>query len=353
MIMPGRDEELLREAEKLQGVSLSEDAWRRLRQNSAAMLALGFLVLLGLLAFFTPFLPFQGPVDIDTDRAFQAPSLFVSKAIDPDKLEAQFGKQGWLNSQMLYGRLAVFGTWSIPSIAGTDELGRDQLSRIFWGARVSITVGIMATLVSLLIGVPYGAISGYVGGWVDEQMMRFIDVLYSVPFIFIVIFIMTVLDSPGIKGPLEAWGINRITVFFLLVGAIYWLTMARVVRGQVISLKNELYVDAAKTIGASQPRIIAFHLIPNLMSVVIVYLTLTIPSVMLFEAFLSFIGLGVRAPEVSWGLLAQAGFEVITPVRVYWWLILFPGLALASTLYALNFLGDGLRDALDPKLKNR
>jgi len=353
MITPTRLDELLQDAERLQGVSLGEDAWKRLRQNTAAMVALWFLVGIALVAIFTPFLPFQGPVFVQPDRNLQEPSFFDSIPIDPEKLETYFGQQGWINSGLIHARVAIFGTWSIPSICGTDELGRDLLSRIFWGARVSITVGVMATFVSLLIGVPYGAISGYAGGWIDEQMMRFVDVLYSVPFIFIVIFIMTVLSAEGWKESLEAWGIERITVFFILVGAIYWLTMARVVRGQVLSLKNETYVEAARTIGASQARIIAFHLIPNLLSIVIVYLTLTIPSVMLFEAFLSFVGLGVRAPDVSWGLLAQSGFEMITPVRIYWWLILFPGIALGSTLYALNFLGDGLRDALDPKLKNR
>jgi len=148
-------------------------------------------------------------------------------------------------------------------------------------------------------------------------------------------------------------GASRIVIFFFLVGAIYWLTMARVVRGQVISLKNEQFVEAARTLGAGRRRIIFVHLVPNLLSVVIVYLTLTIPQVMLFEAFLSFLGLGVEPPDVSWGLLANEGIQVITPVKIYWWLVVFPGMALGLTLFALNFLGDGLRDALDPRLKNR
>jgi oligopeptide transport system permease protein len=139
-------------------------------------------------------------------------------------------------------------------------------------------------------------------------------------------------------------------VFFVVIGTIYWLTMARVVRGQVLSLKQEQFVEAAKTIGASRRRIIFLHLVPNLLPIVIVYLTLTIPSVMLFEAFLSFLGLGVSAPDVSWGLLANDGIQVITPLRVYWWVVVFPGVALATTLFALNFLGDGLRDALDPRM---
>jgi len=184
--------------------------------------------------------------------------------------------------------------------------------------------------------------------------MRIVDVLYSIPFIFVVIFLITVLSADEIKQKLEGqYGINRVVIFFFVVGAIYWLTMARVVRGQVISLKNEPFVEAARALGAGRLRIIFIHLVPNLMSVVIVYLTLTIPRVMLFEAFLSFLGLGVEPPDVSWGLLANEGIQAITPVRIYWWLVVFPGLALGLTLFALNFLGDGLRDALDPRLKNR
>jgi len=249
--------------------------------------------------------------------------------------------------------LAMFGGWSLPSICGTDELGRDLFSRLFWGARVSLAVGVVATLVSLVIGVSYGATAGYLGGRIDNFMMRLVDILYSVPFICVVILLVSILSEDSIRTWLESWHIDRITIFYLVVGAIYWLTMSRVVRGQIISLKNEQFVEAARTIGASQRRIIFFHLVPNVLSVVIVYLTLTIPSVMLFEAFLSFLGLGVQAPDVSWGLLVNQGFNVITPIKVYWWLVVFPGLALALTLYALNFLGDGLRDALDPRLKNR
>jgi oligopeptide transport system permease protein len=208
-------------------------------------------------------------------------------------------------------------------------------------------------MVSLMIGVTYGSVAGYVGGWVDEIMMRLVDVLYSIPFIFIVIFIITILSQDDIKARLEDWGIGRITIFYFVVGAVYWLTMSRVVRGQVISLRHEPFVEAARAVGARQTRIIAHHILPNLLSVVIVYLTLTIPRVMLFEAFLSFLGLGVEPPDVSWGLLANEGIKVITPVRIYWWLIVFPAAALGITLYALNFLGDGLRDALDPKLASR
>ncbi|MDA1177559.1 MAG: ABC transporter permease, partial [Planctomycetota bacterium] len=201
------------------------------------------------------------------------------------------------------------------------------------------------------IGVFYGAIAGYFGGFVDAMMMRFVDVLSSIPFIFVVIFAITVLGKEEIRAELQRHGIERIAIFYLLIGAIYWLTMARVVRGQVISLRNEPFVEAARVLGAGHVRIILFHLLPNLISIVIVYLTLMIPSIILFEAFLSFLGLGVEPPNVSWGILANDGIQAITPLRSYWWLVFFPGLTLSMTLLALNFLGDGLRDALDPRLR--
>jgi len=341
------------EAAAIKGVSLGKDAWRRLRRKRVAMLSLWLLIVLAILAFLTPLLPLQAPRAIDTGRAFESPSL-ARAAVNPDDIDADFGELNWLNGTMVNARFAIFKTWAIPSICGRDELGRDVLARLFWGARVSLVVGLVATLVSLVIGVSYGAISGYFGGRVDNLMMRIVDVMYSIPFIFVVIFLVTILGQEDIKQVLEEdYGIDRITIFFLVVGAIYWLTMARVVRGQVISLKNDQFVEAARTIGAGQARIIFRHLVPNLLSIVIVYLTLTIPRVMLFEAFLSFLGLGVEPPNVSWGLLANQGFIVITPIKIFWWLIVFPGLALGMTLFALNFLGDGLRDALDPRMKNK
>lgn len=340
------------EARAVRGVSLGQDAWRRLRRSRGSMISLISLVTISLLALLTPLLPLQPPRRIDTDRIFMPPTMTQPGSIDRDKLDAHFGKMNGLNSALVKMRLAMFGEWALPSICGTDELGRDLLARMFWGARVSLAVGVVATLVSLVIGVTYGATAGYIGGWVDNAMMRLVDILYSVPFICVAILLVSILTSPGVLKALEGWHIDQITIFFVVVGAIYWLTMSRVVRGQVISLKNEQFVEAARTIGASRRRIIFRHLVPNVFSVVIVYLTLTIPSVMLFEAFLSFLGLGVQAPDVSWGLLVNQGFNVITPIKIYWWLVLFPSIALAMTLYALNFLGDGLRDALDPRLKN-
>ncbi len=355
---------ILQEAEKIKGLSLGRDAWRRLRKNRVAMLSLSFLVLLVLAAILTPFWPLQPPRRIHTSDRYATPSLvpFWGESLglldengnlDDDALKTGFGDLNQFDRGLIQARLFVFGDHSVNSWCGRDELGRDVLTRLFWGARVSLSVALVATFVSLLIGVSYGATSGYLGGRIDNLMMRIVDVLYSVPFIFVVIFLISILSEPKIKKELEDWHIDRISIFFVVVGAIYWLTMARVVRGQVISLKNEQFVEAARTIGASSGRIIFRHLVPNLLSVIIVYLTLTIPRVMLFEAFLSFLGLGVEPPDVSWGLLANQGLKVITPIRIYWWLVVFPNLVLGLTLFSLNFLGDGLRDAFDPRLKNR
>jgi oligopeptide transport system permease protein len=397
------------------GVSLGRGAWRRLRRNRTAMVCLGVLIVIGLLAFFTPVLPLAPPDKHSTDWQYQSPqfkplfrptfeldwqgirttpaafslarrelqaaevrlkhmprgSVPTTEAIAAAERvvrrkaaelraivlrpyrSAGFPDLGPLGRWLVRTRYRLFGQWTLGPVAGRDEFGRDVLSRVFWGARISIIVGIVATLVSLTIGVTYGALAGYVGGRFDELMMRFVDILYSIPFIFLVIFIITVLSQDDIKARLEDWGIGRITIFYFVVGAVYWLTMSRVVRGQVISLRHEPFVEAARAVGASHLRIISQHILPNLLSVVIVYLTLTIPRVMLFEAFLSFLGLGVEPPDVSWGLLANEGIKVITPVRIYWWLIVYPSAALGITLYALNFLGDGLRDALDPKLAPR
>jgi oligopeptide transport system permease protein len=354
------------------GVSPGRDAWRRLRKSRVAMICLAILVTIGALAFATPLLPLQPPDKIATQLKFESPtctplweksfelkvptadfSATDEASIQRPFRDAGFARLNWLSRLMVRTRYQLFGGWSLASVCGRDELGRDVLSRVFWGARISLVVGLVAAAVSLVIGVTYGAVAGYFGGWLDNAMMRIVDVLYSIPFMFVVIYLLMILSQETVKAKLDAIGVDRVTIFYLLVGAIFWLTMARVVRGQVISLKTEPFVEAARATGVSRLRIIARHILPNLLSVVIVYLTLTIPRVMLFEAFLSFLGLGVEPPDVSWGLLANEGIRVITPVKVEWWLVLFPSLALGITLFALNFLGDRLRDALDPRMSRR
>jgi oligopeptide transport system permease protein len=346
------------------GTSLGQDAWRRLRKNYFAMIALGYLVVLALLAILTPVLPLQSPYRTNSQKALAGPMrpAWLSEGIDvldeqgqldARRVENDFEELGFFSHFLLRVRVTLFGEGCISSICGSDELGRDLLARLFWGSRVSLLAALVAAAVSLVIGVSWGAVAGYSGGRVDNLMMRIVDMVYSIPLIYVVIFLITFLSQETIHQKLQGLGIDRMTIFFLVIGAISWLTMARVVRGQVISLKQEQFVEAARALGADRSRVIFLHLVPNLLSVVIVYLTLTIPSIMLFEAFLSFLGLGVQAPNVSWGLLANQGFRVITPMKIFWWLIVYPGMAIGVTLFALNFLGDGLRDALDPRLKNR
>ncbi len=271
-------------------------AIRRLMKNKPALAGGAFIIFVGIIVLLAPLIVPYNYDEQNLGEQYQGPSL-----------------KHWM---------------------GTDSKGRDLLTRVLYGGRISLAVGLAGAAVSLLIGVTYGSIAGFVGGRTDNIMMRVVDILYGLPFIFFVILVMTIVG-------------RSIYVLFVALGAVQWLTMARIVRGQVIMLKEREFVEAARALGASNMRIIIFHLLPNLMGPIVVYATLTVPSVMLEEAFLSFLGLGVQPPASSWGSLAADGMALITPVRTYWWLVIFPGVALASTLFALNFLGDGLRDALE------
>ncbi|MAE46505.1 MAG: peptide ABC transporter permease [Planctomycetes bacterium] len=358
-------ERLLQEAREHRGISLWQDASRRLRRNRPSWYALVFLIGFGILSFLAPLLPLRSPVRSNLDITLSAPTLnggdsnylaALDSNADAKSVAREIEKDYWELSGLDHGlislRRGIFGSWQTGHWLGTDHLGRDLLARIVWGSRTSILVSLAAALCSLLIGVFYGSFSGLAGGRIDNLMMRIVDILYSIPFIFVVIFLITLIgDHRQVLE--EEWGLDREKVFYLVIGAVYWLTMARVVRGQVLSLKHTEFVQAARVMGASTFHILARHIVPNVLSVVIVYLTLTIPAVMLFEAFLSFLGLGVEPPRVSWGLIAVDGTSAINPLRIHWWVVVFPALAMGSTLLALNVLGDGLRDALDPKMRGK
>ena len=276
--------------------SLWSDATRRLARNRPAVAAAAFLLLVTLACCAAPWLP---------------------GLADPAAQDLRLGA-------------------APPSVAhgfGTDELGRDVLARVLYGGRISLLVGLVGTLVSLLVGVTWGAVAGYAGGRLDEFMMRVVDVLYALPNIFLVILLLVFFS-------------HSLLMLFAALGLVQWLTMARIVRGQVLSLKEQTFVEAARALGVGDPGIVFRHIVPNTLGPVAVYATLTVPAVILQEAFLSFLGLGVQPPDASWGTLIADGARVMA---LFPWLVVFPGLALSLTLLAFNFLGDGLRDALDPQ----
>jgi len=277
------------------GTSLWKDAFYRLKKNRLAVV--GFAII-GLMVFLALLTPWIAPYDYDAQNlelGAAGPSI-----------------QHWL---------------------GTDPLGRDLLTRILYGGRISLLVGFAATAVSITIGVLYGALAGFIGGKTDSLMMRVVDILYTLPFTIFVIILMVYFG-------------RHLVLLFVAIGAVHWLTMARIVRGDVMSLRKMEFIEAAEAMGFSRLRIILRHVIPNVLGPVIVYTTLTIPQAMLMEAFLSFLGLGVQAPMSSWGVLINEGAN---SMEEYPWLLIYPSIALSATLFSLNFLGDGLRDALDPR----
>jgi oligopeptide transport system permease protein len=295
-MIPGSPERAELLAKAVKGRSLWDDARRRLLRNKAAvasMIVLGLLIVL----------------------AIVGPSLVPFH----------------------YDEIRKNDVWAPPGTAGhwlgADSLGRDLLARLLMGLGVSMAIGLVATLVSLVIGVIWGAIAGYIGGRTDEVMMRIVDTLYSLPFIFFVILLMVTFG-------------RNIFLIFVAIGAVEWLTMSRIVRGQTLSLKQKEFVEAARAAGLSQGRIISRHIVPNLLGPVVVYVTLTIPAVIIAESFLSFLGLGVQPPMASLGTLISAGAQ---DMELAPWLLIFPSLVMIVTLMCFNFIGDGLRDAIDPK----
>ncbi|MDF3920465.1 ABC transporter permease subunit [Salinicola sp. LHM] len=281
------------------GESLARDAWRRLSQNRAAMASLGLLIAIIVVCIVGPWLLPWGLAEVDWNAFGTGPTLEGAHYL------------------------------------GTDANGRDLLTRVLYGGRVSLSVALVASFVSLVIGVLYGAISGYLGGRVDNYMMRFVDIMYSLPFMFLVILLMVVFG-------------RNIFLIYAAIGAVEWLDMARIVRGQTLALKRREFIEAAHALGVRDTKIVTRHLIPNAIGPVIIYVTLTVPKVILLESFLSFLGLGVQEPLTSWGVLISEGVDMMESAP---WMLLVPSFFLAATLFCLNFLGDGLRDALDPRTR--
>ena len=295
----------LKSTEDIKGRSLWVDARRRLIRNRAAMASIIILALITLLALLAPFFSPFAYDEINYDIIACAP-------------------QWWPVETVCRAPGHIFGT---------DGVGRDLFVRVLFGARVSLAVGLVATLVSLLIGVLYGATAGYLGGRIDGLMMRIVDVLYSLPFVFFVIILMVIFD-------------RNFILLFVAIGAVEWLTMARIVRGQTLSIKQKEFIEAARAGGVGTLGIITRHIIPNVVGPVMVYVTLTVPGVILTESFLSFLGLGIQEPLTSWGVLISDGADQMETAP---WMLLFPALLMALTLFSFNFIGDGLRDAMDPK----
>lgn len=308
--------------------------------------AVVLLAVVGLVAALAPLLPLAAPAEPRLDRKLQPPCLpVVERGFHPGQMPEASG----ITRALIAARCSLLGDLQLAPVLGTDALGRCVLSRIVWGARLSLLVGLTASLISLLIGVAYGATSGYAGGRTDEAMMRLVDVLYSLPLMFIVIFVVAFLR--GFQSHDPGFPLGPRLALFAVIGAVSWLVMARLIRAQVVTLRKAPFVEAARLAGSGPLAVLRRHLLPNLAPLVLVALTLTVPRVILLEAFLSFLGLGVQPPHVSWGLLARQGFDAVTAVHVSWWLIVFPGLAMGLALHALNTLGDGMRDLLDPALQ--
>ena len=275
--------------------SLWSDAFDRLKKNKLAVISGVILIALIVLAIFAPWI---------------APHSYSYQNLE-------------------LGAVGPSSTYWL----GTDTLGRDQFSRILYGARVSLLVGFVATAVALVIGVSWGIVAGFFGGQIDSTMMRIVDILYGLPFIIFIVLLMVIFG-------------RNIWLLFLAIGAVEWLTMARIVRGQVLTLKNQEFVLAGQAMGVRNLSLFFKHILPNILGTIAVYATLTIPQVMLLEAFLSFLGLGVQPPMSSWGTLIRYGVE---SMEEYPWMLIFPGLIFTITLFCLNFFGDGLRDAIDPR----
>ncbi|MCQ2981211.1 MAG: ABC transporter permease [Treponemataceae bacterium] len=330
-------------------VSLWDDAWKRLKKNKMALIGLWVVGLYCLLALVTPILPIHPYEEQVLEHTNLPPSFKAAGEVMIQQREAYFHKVMAKQKRSSYNAeeqaeldamradVATNPVHQRHYILGTDSLGRDMLSRTLYGGRISIAIGIIGTITALIVGIFFGAVAGYAGGWLDNLIMRFVDIMYGLPYMLIVIIMMALLG-------------RNIVILFVAIALVSWLSIARVVRGQIISLKNSEFVQAAKSMGASPARIIAKHLLPNTIGIIIVYSSLSLPSFIMNESFLSFLGLGVSAPLASWGSLVSDG---VKGMELYPWQLLVPAIIMTIFLFAMNFLGDGLRDAFDPQSKNK
>ena len=330
-------------------VSLWADAWKRLTKNRLSYISFWIVFVYIVIAVTAPLLPLYPYAEQIIDHANLSPSLKPAGEVLLASKESYFKKVMKKEGRTTYSSAEQeeldnikrsIKTDSIQQrhyILGTDSLGRDMLSRTIYGGRISMLIGLVGTVTALLIGILVGAIAGYVGGVTDNVLMRFVDILYGLPYMLMVIIMMAILG-------------RNVAILFVAIALVSWLTISRVVRGQVMTLKNTEFVQAARSMGASSWHIIIHHLIPNSLGIIIAYATLSIPEFIMSESFLSFLGLGVSAPLASWGSLVSNGVQ---GMELYPWILLVPAVAMTIFLFAMNFLGDGIRDAFDPQSKNR
>jgi len=335
--------------QEMKSVSLAADAWRRLKKNRMAYIGFWVTVIYLAVGLFAPVLPLHPYAQQNTDHAYLKPSLRSAGIVELETRKAYFAKVMAKEGRTAYNQDEQAQIDSILKrnktdpqqqrhyILGTDSLGRDMLSRTIYGGRISMMIGLVGTVTALLIGIIVGAIAGYAGGAADTILMRFVDIMYGLPYMLIVIIMMAILG-------------RNVAILFVAIALVSWLTIARVVRGQVMSLKNTEFILAARSMGADPWHIVVHHLIPNTLGIIIAYAALSLPEFIMSESFLSFLGLGVSAPLASWGSLISDGVQ---GMQLYPWCLLVPGIIMTVFLFAMNFLGDGVRDAFDPQSKNR
>jgi len=334
--------------QEMKPVSLTADAWKRLSKNKMAMISFWVVIAYVVVALFAPILPIHSYEEQVVAHANLPPSFKPAADVLYAQRVAYFNKVMKKEKRTTFSQTEQAELDEIKAtlqtdegkrhyILGTDSLGRDMLSRTIYGGRISMAIGLVGTITALIIGVLIGSIAGFKGGALDNVLMRFVDILYGLPYMLMVIIMMAVLG-------------RSVTILFVAIALVSWLTIARVVRGQVLSLKNAEYIQASRSMGASSMHIIIKHLLPNTLGIIIAYATLSLPEFIMSESFLSFLGLGISAPFASWGSLVSDG---VKGMELYPWILLIPAITMTVFLFAMNFLGDGVRDAFDPQSKNR